>query len=224
MAMTTRSLWKGARLARAGVLALSTVSMLLLGNPGTARAGEPTDQIRAHIGAMYTVQGPDASAPSQARMDSVRKVADQMFDWSAMAREALGDHWAKRSTEERNEFARLFVNLFENGYLSKIRLAEADKFEYLGDTVQGDDAVVRTRVVTKNGTAIPVSYRARRDAGRWRVYDLDVEGISLVRNYRSQFDSVIRRTSFEQLIARMKAREDKRTGFEDGQRLSQSVV
>jgi phospholipid transport system substrate-binding protein len=196
------------------VVALSAISMLLLGDLGTARAGEPTDQIRAHIAAMYTVQGASASAPSPSRMDSVRKVADQMFDWSAMAREAQGDHGAKRSPEERNEFTRLFVNLFEGGYLSKIRLAEADKFEYLGDTVQGDDAVVRTRVLTKNGTAIPVSYRARLDAGRWRVYDLDVEGISLVRNYRSQFDSVIRRTSFEQLLARMKAREDKRTGLE----------
>ncbi len=109
------------------------------------------------------------------------------------------------------------MGLFEDSYLSKIRLADADKFEYLGDTVQGDEAVVRTRVVIRNGTAIPVSYRARREeAGRWRVYDLDVEGVSLVRNYRSQFDSIIRRTSFEQLLARMKALEDKRTGFEGG--------
>src|SRR4029450_11724942 len=93
MAMTTRSPWKGERLARAGVLVLLAVSMLLLGDLGTARAGEPTDQIRAHIGAMYAVQGASASAPSPSRIDSVRKVADQMFDWSAMAREALGDHW-----------------------------------------------------------------------------------------------------------------------------------
>ncbi len=77
--------------------------------------------------------------------------------------------------------------------------------------------MVRTRVVTRNGTAIPVSYRGRRDeAGRWRVYDLDVERISLVRNYRSQFATIIRRTSFEQLLARMRAVEDKRTGFEGG--------
>src|ERR1700751_3173003 len=106
MAMTTRSTWKGARLARAGALAFSAVSVLLLGDLGAARAGEPTDQIRAHIGAMYGAQGA-ASAPSPSRTASVRKVADQMFDWSAMAREALGDHWAKRNTEERNEFARL---------------------------------------------------------------------------------------------------------------------
>jgi phospholipid transport system substrate-binding protein len=180
-------------------------------------AGEPTDQIRAHIAAMYGALGGSASSPSPSRMASVRKVADQMFDWSAMAKEALGDHWAKRNAEERNEFARLFVSLFEDGYLSKIRLAEADKFEYLGDTAQGDEAVVRTRVVTRNGTAILVSYRARwEEAGRWRVYDLDVERISLVRNYRAQFDSIIRRTSFEQLLVRMKALEDKRTSFDSG--------
>jgi phospholipid transport system substrate-binding protein len=214
---TTRSQWMGARRARAGVLAFATVSMLLLGDLRTATAGEPTDQIRAHIAAMYGGLGGSASAPSPSRRASVRKVADQMFDWSAMAREALGDHWAKRNAEERNEFGRLFVNLFEDGYLSKIRLADADKFEYRGDTVEGDEAVVRTRVVTRNGTAIPVSYRARREqAGRWRVYDLDVDGISLVRNYRAQFDSIMRRTSFERILARMKTLEDKRTGFESG--------
>ena len=221
--MTIGSRRKGAR-ARMGVLAITAVSVLLLGGPRAAMAGEPTDQIRAHITVMYGAVGASASAPSPSGMGSVRKVADQMFDWRAMAREALGDHWAKRSPEEQNEFARLFMNLFENAYLSKIRLAEADKFEYLGDTLQGDEAVVRTRVVTRNGTAIPVSYRARREEGGWRVYDLDVERISLVRNYRSQFDSIIRRTSFEQLLARLKAVEDKRTGFEGGRAGDENVA
>jgi phospholipid transport system substrate-binding protein len=214
MAMTTRSRRRGARI-RTGVLAIVAVSGLLFGGPRAAMAGEPTDQIRAHITVMYGAVGASASAPSPSGMSSVRKVADQMFDWRAMAREALGDHWAKRSVEEQNEFARLFMNLFEDAYLSKIRLAEADKFEYLGETAVGDEAVVRTRVVTRNGSAIPVNYRTRRDeAGHWRVYDLDVERISLVRNYRSQFDSIIRRTSFEQLIARLKAVEDKRAGLQ----------
>jgi phospholipid transport system substrate-binding protein len=213
MAMT-RLRRRGARV-RTGVLAIVAVSGLLLGGARAAMAGEPTDQIRAHITVMYGAVGASASAPSPSGMGSVRQVADQMFDWRAMAREALGDHWAKRSVEEQNEFARLFMNLFEDAYLSKIRLAEADKFEYLGETAVGDEAVVRTRVVTRNGSAIPVNYRTRRDeAGHWRVHDLDVERISLVRNYRSQFDSIIRRTSFEQLIARLKAVEDKRAGLQ----------
>jgi phospholipid transport system substrate-binding protein len=217
MAMATQSRFTGAGRARAGVPALALASMLLLGGPSAAMAGDPTDQLRAHITAMYGAVGASGSASSPSQTASLRKVADQMFDWNTMAREALGDHWAKRNEEERNEFARLFVNLFENAYLSKIRLAEANTFEYLGDTVQGDDAVVRTRVVTRNATSIPVSYRARREeAGRWRVYDLDVERISLIRNYRSQFDSIIRRTSFEQLLSRMKAIEGKSTGFEGG--------
>jgi phospholipid transport system substrate-binding protein len=214
MAMTTCSRRRVARV-RTGVLAIVAVSGLLLGGARAAMAGEPTDQIRAHITVMYGAVGASASAPSPSGMGSVRKVADQMFDWRAMAREALGDHWAKRSVEEQNEFARLFMNLFEDAYLSKIRLAEAEKFEYLGETAVGDEAVVRTRVVTRNGSAIPVNYRTRRDeAGHWRVHDLDVERISLVRNYRSQFDSIIRRTSFEQLIARLKAVEDKRAGLQ----------
>lgn len=215
MAMTTGSR-KGARRMYAVALALAAVSALLLGDPRAAMAGEPTDQIRAHITAMYAALEASGSTPAASWTAPVRAVANQMFDWRAMAREALGEHWEKRNAQERSEFARLFVNLFENAYLSKIRLAEADKFEYLGETVQGDEAVVRTRVVTKNGTGIPVSYRARRDeAGRWRVYDLDVERISLMRNYRSQFDSIIRRTSFAQLLTRMKAVEDKRSGVED---------
>ena len=110
--MTTRSQWKGGRRARAGVLAFAAVSLLLVGELRTAMAGEPTDQIRAHIAAMYGALGGSASAPSPSRMASVRKVADQMFDWSAMAKEALGDHWTKRTAEERNEFGRHFVNLF----------------------------------------------------------------------------------------------------------------
>src|ERR1700732_3229227 len=121
MAMTTRSPRKYVR-ARAGVLAIAAVSLLLLGEPRAAMAGEPTDQIRAHIAVMYGAVGASASAPSPSGMASVRKVADQMFDWRAMAREALGEGWAGRGGGEQHEFARLFMNLFENAYLSKIRL------------------------------------------------------------------------------------------------------
>src|ERR1051325_1288180 len=157
MAMTTRSQRKGG----AGVLAIAAVSLLLLGEPRAAVAGEPTDQIRAHIAVVCGAVVAPPPAPSPWGMAWVRKVADQMFDWRAMAREALGEEWAKRSVEEQNEFARLFMNLFEDAYLSKIRLAEADKFEYLGETAVGDEVVIRTRVVTRNGSAIPVTTRVR---------------------------------------------------------------
>jgi phospholipid transport system substrate-binding protein len=152
MAMTTRSRWKGARRVRAGVLAFAAVSVLLLGGLRAAMVGEPTDQIRTHIAAMYGALGASGSAPSPSGMASVRRVAGQMFDWRAMAREALGDHWAKRTAEERTEFARLFVNLFEDAYLSKIRLAEADKFEYLGETVLGDEAGRRSDAGSGRGS------------------------------------------------------------------------
>ena len=210
--MTMRSRLKRASVRRAALVTLAAISIVLSGTL-SAEAGEPTNQIRGHVAKMYDSLGASTSSASPARIPALRKVADQMFDWGAMSKDTLGEHWARRSAEERSEFARLFVNLFQDAYLSKIRLTEADKFQYLGDTVHEDDATVRTNVVTKNGSVIPVTYRARRDeAGHWRVYDLDVEGVSLIRNYRAQFDSIIRRTSFEQLIARMKVAEEKRTG------------
>src|SRR5262245_54182801 len=210
--MMTPSRWTGKNFRHAALVTLAGVSMVLTVTLSASEAGEPTDQIRAHIAKMYDSLGSSTSEGSPARIPALQKAADQMFDWEAMSKDTLGEHWAKRSAEERSEFARLFVNLFEDAYLSKIRLTEADKFQYLGDTASGEAAVVRTNVVTKHGSVIPVTYRARRDgAGHWRVYDLDVERVSLIRNYRAQFDSIIRRTSFEQLIARMKVAEDKRS-------------
>ena len=101
---------------------------------------------------------------------------------------------------------RLFAEVFERAYLSKIQLADAERFAYLGDTIERDHAVVRTRIITNNGTVIPVNYRARMiEGGTWRVHDLDVGGVSLVSNYRTQFNSIIGRSSYPELVNRLKA-------------------
>jgi phospholipid transport system substrate-binding protein len=100
---------------------------------------------------------------------------------------------------------RLFSALVERAYVSKIHLVDADRFQYLGDTVRGNDAVVRTKVFTKRDAEIPVDYRVRLQEGtRWRVYDVDVDGVSLVDNYRRQFNSIITRSSYETLISQLK--------------------
>jgi len=114
---------------------------------------------------------------------------------------------------ERAEFVRLFGDVFERAYLSKIQLADAQRFAYLGDTIEGDHTVVRTQITTNNGTVIPVNYRAGMADGRtWRVYDLDVGGVSLVNNYRAQFNSIIARSSYPELVNRLKALRGQRGG------------
>ena len=174
-----------------------------------AVSGGPTDQIRGHVDEMYRLV---SSASERSAADShvaVRKVADQMFDWPEMARGALGKHWQERTPSERDEFVRLFAAVFERAYLSKIQLADAEHFTYLGDTVEGEHATVKTTVTAKNGSVIAVDYRTRvGEGGSWRVYDLDTEGISLVGNYRTQFNSIIARSSYAELVKRLKAAKE----------------
>lgn len=173
-----------------------------------AAAGEPTDQIRTHIEAMFRITGGSRSQSASQRDQAIRKVADQMFDWEEMAKESLAKYWVERRPADRAEFVRLFADLFARVYLSKIQLADAKGFTYLSEAQEDARAQVRTKVITTRGNQISVDYRVRlADGQRWRVYDLDVEGISLVGNYRAQFDAIIRRSSYEELVNRLKARD-----------------
>lgn len=173
-----------------------------------ASAGVPTERIRAFVERVYVLVSAPESAEGGpgARPAAVRKAVDEMFDWTEMAKQSLGRHWPERTPAERAEFVRLFADLFERAYLSKIQLADAEKFHYLGDTIEGERAVVRTKVTTKQGSGIAVDYRARLERGtQWRVYDLDIEGVSLVGNYRVQFNRIITRSSYEGLVGMLKA-------------------
>jgi len=188
-------------------VALAVAATLLVSVSGHSAAvsGGPTDQIRGHVDEMYRLVS-NASDPASGSQTAVRKVADRMFDWPEMARGALGKHWQGRTPSERDEFVRLFAAVFERAYLSKIQLADAEHFTYLGEAIDGEHATVRTTVTAKNGSVIAVDYRTRvGEGGSWRVYDLNTEGISLVGNYRTQFNSIIARSSYSELVKRLKA-------------------
>jgi len=192
-------------------LAVTMMSVLLCPFGGPLVAGEATDQVRTHIDQMYRLVA--KTGPTSERQEAVWKVADRTFNWDAMAQGALGQYWGERTPAEQAEFVRLFGDVFERAYLSKIQLADAEHFAYLGDTIEGDHTVVQTRVTTNKGTVIPVNYRARMaEGGTWRVYDLDVEGVSLVNNYRTQFNSIIARSSYPELVNRLKALREQRGG------------
>lgn len=195
-------------------VALAVAATLLMSVSGHSAAvsGGPTDQIRGHVDEMYRLVS-NASDPASGSQTAVRKVADRMFDWPEMARGALGKHWQGRTPSERDEFVRLFAAVFERAYLSKIQLADAEHFTYLGEAIDGEHATVRTTVTAKNGSVIAVDYRTRvGEGGSWRVYDLNTEGISLVGNYRTQFNSIIARSSYSELVKRLKAARESHSG------------
>ena len=174
-------------------------------------AGAPTDQLRARIErAVRTVDDPELRKDSKVRerRSAVRKIADEIFDFNETARRSLARHWQQRTSAERKEFVDLFAALLERSYMSKIELYNGERIAYLGDSIDGDQATVRTKIITKYGTDIPVDYKMLRASGdRWLVYDVMIEGVSLIANYRTQFNKIIQTSSYQELLRKMKSKQ-----------------
>jgi phospholipid transport system substrate-binding protein len=192
-------------------LAMLTAAMITLGACALAWAGAPTDQLREYTSAVQKVlDDPALKTPErrQERRAAVRKIANETFDVAETARRALGPHWQQRTPAEREEFTQLFADLLERTYISKIDLYGGEKLQYTSEQLDGDRAVVRAKVLTKQGTEVPVEARMLKNGDRWLIYDVAIENISLVSNYRAQFDRIIRTSSFGDLVNRLKTKRD----------------
>ena len=128
-----------------------------------------------------------------------------------MTKRSRAFHWRERSKEERKEFVALFSDLIENTYIRKIERYEHEKVLYTDERIEGAYAAVKTKVVTEKGVEIPVEYRIFRKGGKWEIYDVIIEGVSLVNNYRTQFSSIISSDSYAGLIQRLKDKVKKET-------------
>ncbi|MBW2058199.1 MAG: ABC transporter substrate-binding protein [Deltaproteobacteria bacterium] len=186
-------------------------SLLAISMVGPALGGEATDQIRETTDkAIAVLTEPSLQGPSKAdeRKKLLSKIADERFDWEEMARRALARHWAGRTEEEKREFVSLFRQLLERTYLDKVDNYSGEKVIYEGESLDGDFGVVRAKAVTNRGEEIPVEYRVRKKGKNWLVYDISIQGVSLVNNYRTQFNSIIVSSSYKNLIRRLKAKLD----------------
>jgi phospholipid transport system substrate-binding protein len=188
-------------------VALVALALLLLALP--AQAGAPTDQLRQNVDQVVkTLEDPALKGSEKAteRRAAVSKIARQIFDIPETAKRALGPHWQARTPAEREEFVRLFGDLIESSYITKIDRYEGEQVRYAGDSIDGDQAVVRTKIAGKQGPEIPVDYRMHLRDGRWLVYDVVIEGVSLVANYRTQFNKIIQTSSYEELMQKLKSK------------------
>jgi phospholipid transport system substrate-binding protein len=186
---------------RMGVVAV----VAALGLAGVALAGAPTEQLRRYTDEVHRILA-DSSMPPPAKRAAIREMAEQVFDLAETARRALGPHWNKRTPAERQEFVRLFADLLDRTYVSKIELYGGERLLFTAESIDGDYAVVRGKVITRQGSEAPVEGRLHRRSDRWLVYDILIEGVSLVGNYRTQFDRIIRTSSWEELIRRLRSR------------------
>jgi phospholipid transport system substrate-binding protein len=174
-------------------------------------AGEPTEHVKATtdriIGVMKNSRlAGEANKPERRRL--IVQEIDQRFDWQGIARGSLGRSWSKATPEQRTEFLDLFRQFLEGTYLDKIEpyYAELSRIDYQGERIVDNYASVKTLITTKQNVSHPVEYRLERSAGQWKVYDAVIEGVSLVKNYRVQFDEIITKSSFNDLLKDLRAK------------------
>ena len=182
--------------------------VLALSAAPDAWAGAPTDQFRDGVDRVFKIlRDPELKGGTNAsrRWATIAKVFEEIFDFGETAKLSLGQHWDRRTPTEREEFVRLFTNLIQRSYVTRIDRYSGEKMVFRGETVDGDQAVVRTALVVDDGGQTALDYKMHHTSDRWQVYDVNVEGVSIVANYRAQFNKVIRSESFQALLTRLKA-------------------
>ena len=187
---------------------MTMTAALLLGlTASVAAALTPTETVKSRVDealqSLSPKANPGADAAERRRAD-IRRAADTLFDFPDMSRRALGRHWTDRTPAEREEFTRLFTDLIARTYIGKIDRYAGESIAYVGERVDGDEASVRSQVVTAKGSQIPVEYRLHRANDTWSAYDVLIENVSLVGTYRSQFDRIIKAESFADLLRRLR--------------------
>ncbi len=177
----------------------------------SAYAGEPTDQVKQGVDKVLDVlKNRELKRPDRTRerRAAIRKIVGERFDYEEMAKRSLAQYWRQRTPEERKEFVPLYSDLLEKAYINKIEMYRNEKVLYTGENVDGNYAVVKTKVIlTKKNIEIPIDYKILKRGLKWIVYDVGIEGVSLVNNYRNQFNQIIRSGSYQELVKKLKSKQ-----------------
>ena len=154
---------------------------------------------------------PDAAIGAD-RSGEIRQIVREMFDFDEISKRALSRHWQALQSEEQAEFVPLFRDLLERAYLTQVESVGGEQIVFLGESIDaGGSATVRSKVVTRHGSEIPLDYRMHVLDGTWRIYDVIVQGVSFIASYRTQFDRVIRAESYSALRERLQKKATETT-------------
>lgn len=148
-------------------------------------------------------------ANEQKRRTAIKKSLAVIFDHQEMAKRSLGKHWNQRSPEERRQFVSLFASLLENSYASKIESYNNEKIVYVKESVDNDYAEVKSKVITPKRDEFTLDYKLiKQSSGKWVVYDVVIEGVSLVSNYRTQFNKIITANGYPELVKKLQSKNN----------------
>jgi phospholipid transport system substrate-binding protein len=188
------------------IFALSTLI------PSMLFAGEPTDRLKVASDKIIAIISDPAMkdpAMKEKKDQLVMGIVEGIFNWDEFSRRALAQNWGKRTDSEKKAFIALFSQLVERTYMAKANQYSGGKVEFLDEKIDGDYGNVSTKYITSGGVQIPVDYRVMKKGGAWCVYDVYIEGVSLVNNYRSQFTDILLKSSFDELMKRLKEKVEK---------------
>jgi phospholipid transport system substrate-binding protein len=190
-----------------GILSLFLVGAMAI----PLLAANPMEEIKQTTDKILSIiTNPALKAPSKTeeREKLIHQAVYERFDWEEMSRRSLAIHWAKRTPEERKEFVHLFSELLERTYMKKVEGFSGEKVLYEGEAIERDYAIVKIKIVTKKDKDIPVEYRLKKEGNNWFIYDVSIEGVSLVNNYRTQFNSILLQSSYEDLVKRLREKAE----------------
>jgi phospholipid transport system substrate-binding protein len=188
------------------------VSLVLwLAGISPAHAGEPLELVKAAADKVIAILRDSqfkAADRKSARVEQLKAIINPVFDYDEIARRTLSTYWERRTPAEREEFTKLFRAFLEKVYSDQIDLYEGERLVFGRESVNQEYAEVESKLINDKNEESPLIYRLKRTDGRWKIYDAVVEDISIVNNYRSQFNRVISKSSFEELkkMLREKAR------------------
>ena len=184
-----------------------SVAWLLVAESAVASppAVGPREAVEAAVVRVLSIvqDGQAAGAPVADRSGEIRRIAGEILDFNEISRRALLQHWQALPPEAQAEFVTLFRDILERAYLAQVEAAGGEKISFLGESFENGSATVRSKVVTRHGSEIPLDYRLHVRDGSWRIYDVAIQGVSFISSYRTQFDRVIRAESYNSLRERL---------------------
>jgi phospholipid transport system substrate-binding protein len=182
----------------------------VLGLAGAAAAtSDPMATVKETVKQVLAiVTDPSYKSATSERREKLREIIAPRFDFSDMARSAMGYHWRTLSQVQRDQFVHAFTGLLEASYMGKIEGYKGQQIVYVKETEDASTAQVNTKIVPKGGEAIPVNYQLKNDDGTWKVYDVVIDNISLVGNYRNQFNRIMNEKGYDKLVSAMKQKQE----------------
>ena len=185
---------------------------ILMSKPVFLRAEEPGKLIMDTIGKSLSIReevSVDGKVDKQMCEIRLWEEISHLFNLEEASKRALGRHWRNRTHEEKKEFVELFTDIIKEAYLGQACTSTGEKFVYLSEKQDDNYAKVLTKFITNTGTEISVDFSLLNNRGKWGIYDVVIEGVSLVNNYRSQFNSILVKSSYEELIQMIKEKKSK---------------